>query len=402
LVSLAQVKNRTDLPVVSLAYLYFIMLGMPGALLGIAWPSMRQTFELPLDAVGLLLATSAAGYTLSSFYSGRLVYRLGYPRLLVLSSLLGVAGAVGYVVAPLWWTILLAGAVMGAGGGMIDAGLNTYFAANYGPRLMSWLHASFGIGTTLAPLMMTALLRSEAPWQWGYAVIALANLLLVAGVAFTVRQWQPPEMPAATPDGDAVSLWETLRLPVVWLNTALIILVVGLEFSPGQWTYSLFTESRSMTVELAGLMVTLYWGSFTVGRILFGFIGNNLKRGFALRACMAAAGIGAVLVWLDAGPVVNFLGVIVMGLAQAPIFPLIVTATPARVGSDHAANAIGFLISAAGIGIAVLPGVIGVLATSLGLESIGPMLVVMAVTMFTLHEVLTRYGSPKPKRDEKP
>jgi fucose permease len=390
LVSLAQVKNRTDLPVVALAYLYFIMLGMPGALLGIAWPSMRQTFELPLDAVGLLLMTSAIGYTLSSFYSGRLVYRLGYPRLLVLSSALGVTGAIGYVVAPLWWTILLAGAVMGAGGGMIDAGLNTYFAANYGPRLMSWLHASFGIGTTLAPLMMTALLRAEAPWQWGYVVIGLASGLLIAGVSLTARQWKAPEIPASTSSAAKSGLADTLRLPVVWLNTALIILVVGLEFSPGQWTYSLFTESRSMTVELAGLMVTLYWGSFTVGRILYGIVGNGLKPLLALRACMLAAGVGAVLVWLDAGPIVNFLGVITMGVAQAPIFPLIVSATPERVGSAHAANAIGFLIAAAGVGIAVLPGIVGVLATNLGLEIIGLMLVVMAVVMFALHEALAR------------
>jgi fucose permease len=393
LVSLAQVKNRTDLPVVALAYLYFIVLGMPGALLGIAWPSMRQTFELPLDAVGVLLTTSAIGYTLSSFYSGRLVYRLGYPRLLVLSSLLAIVGALGYVTAPSWPLILLAGAVMGAGGGMIDAGMNTYFAANYGPRLMSWLHASFGIGTTLAPLLMTALLRAEAPWQWGYAVIGLANALLIAGVSLTARQWRAPEIPATTSGAAKVGLADTLRLPVVWLNTALIILVVGLEFSPGQWTYSLFTESRSMTVELAGLMVTLYWGSFTIGRILYGLIGNGLKPVAALRACMVAAGVGAVLVWLDAGPIVNFLGVIVMGVAQAPIFPLIVTATPERVGSTHAANAIGFLIAAAGVGIAVLPGVVGVLATNLGLEIIGLMLVVMAAAVFTLHETLARRKS---------
>jgi fucose permease len=229
--------------------------------------------------------------------------------------------------------------------------------------------------------------------------VAVANLLLVGGIVLTARQWQQPEPLPPTPSGAKGSLWETLRLPVIWLNTALIFLVVGLEFSPGQWAYSLFSESRSMAVDLAGLMVTLYWGSFTVGRILFGFITNKLKRGVALRACMVAAGIGAVLVWADAGPVVNFLGVIIMGLAQAPIFPLIVSATPERVGGAHAANAIGFLISAAGLGIAVLPGLVGIIATNLGLEIIGPMLVVIAVALFALHEVVAGYGKSKRKHD---
>ncbi len=381
--------------VIVLAYLLFIMLGMPGAMLGIAWPSMRQSFNLELDAVGLLLGFSAGGYTVSSFLSGRMVYRLGYTRLLILSTVLGIVGAAGYVLAPTWEVVLLSGMVMGVGGGSIDAGLNTYFAANYGPRLMSWLHASYGVGTTFGPFLMTRLLEGGQSWQWGYVVVALFMAALIVGISLTARQWRQPEIPEANRVREKNSLWDTLRLPVVWLNTALIILVVGLEFTPSQWTPTLFTESRSMTLELAGLMVTLYWGSFTVGRIVYGLIGSRLKPTTALRICIMAAVAGALLVWLDAGPVVNFFGVVILGVAQAPIFPLIVTATPERVGSIHAPNAIGFLIAAAGVGIAILPGLVGVLANDLGVEIIGLMLVVMAAIMFGLHELLARHRMPQ-------
>ena len=40
---------------VLLAYAAFIALGMPDGLLGIAWPTMRVDFAVPLDAVGMLL-----------------------------------------------------------------------------------------------------------------------------------------------------------------------------------------------------------------------------------------------------------------------------------------------------------------------------------------------------------
>jgi fucose permease len=232
-------------------------------------------------------------------------------------------------------------------------------------------------------------------WRWGYVIFAVFAAILVAGVLFTARQWRAPELPTGT-SAPKAGLSDTLRLPIMLLLIALITLVVGLEFSPGQWTFSLFTESRSMTVDLAGLMVTLYWGGFMVGRFLFGALGNNLKPVAALRGCMVAAAVGAVLVWLDAGPAVNFIGVILLGLAQAPIFPLLVTAIPERVGTHHAANAIGFLISAAGVGIAILPGLVGRLAKNLGLEVVGPLLVVMAVGMFVLHEMLVRYRKPQP------
>jgi len=394
LTTLAQVRNRTDISVIVLAYMLFVMLGMPGAMLGVAWPSMRDTFNLELDTVWDLLAFSAVGYTMSSFLSGRLVYRLGYTRLLIVSTVLGIVGAAGYIFAPVWEVVLLAGMVLGLGGGTIDAAMNTYFSANYGPRLMSWLHACYGVGTVAGPFVMTTLLNAQALWRWGYVIFALFSAALVVGVVLTARQWRAPQLPSGTSTPKA-GLSDTLRLPVMWLLIVLITLVVGLEFSPGQWTFSLFTESRSMTVDLAGLMVTLYWGGFMVGRFLFGALGNNLKPGSALRGCIAAAAVGAVLVWLDAGPAVNFVGVILMGLAKAPIFPLLVTAIPERVGGHHAANAIGFLISAAGVGIAILPGLVGRLAKNNGLEVIGPLLLVIAVGMFVLHEMLVRYRTPQ-------
>jgi hypothetical protein len=71
---------------------------------------------------------------------------------------------------------------------------------------------------------------------------------------------------------------------------------------------------------------------------------------------------------------------------MAPLFPLSISDTPRLVGSEHAANAIGFQISAASLGFATLPGLAGLLAERLGLEAIGPVLVAFAVAMVLLHE----------------
>jgi len=78
-------KNLARLGPVLLAYAAFVALGMPDGLLGIAWPSMRADFGIPLDAIGMLLFASVAGYIISSFLSGALVARLGVGRLLAIS-----------------------------------------------------------------------------------------------------------------------------------------------------------------------------------------------------------------------------------------------------------------------------------------------------------------------------
>ena len=54
-----------------------------------------------------------------------------------------------FATGPTWPVLVLCGLLVGTGGGILDGGMNIYFAANHGPRLMNWLHASFGIGATL-------------------------------------------------------------------------------------------------------------------------------------------------------------------------------------------------------------------------------------------------------------
>src|SRR5690349_18154096 len=70
---------------IALAYAGFISLGMPDGLLGVAWPSMRASFGLPVNALGLLLVFSTTGYLLSSVSSGWLLARMNVGGLLAVS-----------------------------------------------------------------------------------------------------------------------------------------------------------------------------------------------------------------------------------------------------------------------------------------------------------------------------
>ena len=75
--TLRTAKNYSKLSLILLAYVAFIALGMPDGLLGVAWPSIRAGFSIPLDALGMLLAAAVTGYMTSSFLSGTLISRMG-------------------------------------------------------------------------------------------------------------------------------------------------------------------------------------------------------------------------------------------------------------------------------------------------------------------------------------
>jgi fucose permease len=384
-------KRQTGLLLVVLAYLGFMSIGLPDGLLGVAWPSIRAFFGLPLDALGALLVMFTIGYLLSSFSSGRLLMRINVGSLLALSCLATAASLLGYVLAPTWSMIVVLGMLAGLGAGAIDAGLNTYAATHFSSRSVNWLHASYGVGATLGPLIMTSVLMAERPWQLGYGIVGIWQLLLAVSFALTYRRWPTAsasaERPASAPT-HAASSGSTLRQPVMWLSMAVFFIYTGLEAAAGVWPYSLFTESRAIPASTAGMWVSVYWGGLTAGRLLSGIVVGFVPVRLLLRLCIVGMALGATLIWQHWAGMLSFLGLALIGLSAAPVFPTLIATTPERLGSMHTGNGIGFQIAAAVLGQSLVPALLGVQARSLGLEIVGPGLLTAAILLLGLYEVL--------------
>src|SRR5688572_6582458 len=196
-------RPRTAL--ILIAFVAFISLGLPDGVNGVAWPSVRATFGLPVGHLAILITAGTCGYLVASFSSGAVVRRLGVGRLLLASSLLVVGASAGYALAPAWPVMVGLGVFSGLGAGAIDAGINAYAARHFSPRLVDWLHAFYGVGATLGPVLMTAVLAAGLSWRWGYGVNAMLLAVMAVCFVFTLRLWAaaPVEPVAAAPMGEA-------------------------------------------------------------------------------------------------------------------------------------------------------------------------------------------------------
>ena len=379
---------------VPLAFLAFVSLGLPDGVLGVAWPSLRRSFDRPIDQLGQVLLSTMAGYLVSSFSAGAVLERLGVGRLLVTSGLLVAASAVLWAATP-WWPLIVAGGfVSGLGAGAIDAGINAFAAARFTPRVLTWLHACWGLGAMIGPLVMTAVIASGHGWRLGYLLLAGSLLGMAACFHLTLGLWQLPavETGGATEAPSAAGrLRDALREPRVRDNALFFFLYTGAEASAGQWAYSLLTEARGAAPAAAGVAASAYWGSIFAGRLAFGLVAHHVAPAALLRLGMAGAPLAALVVCVTRGGAGGFAGLFALGLFLAPIFPLLIAETPSRVGERHAAHAIGFQISAATLGAGVLPALAGLLARHAGLESLGPFLLAATVLLLVLHE---RGGRP--------
>lgn len=368
---------------VAVAFLAFVSLGLPLGVFGVAWPSMQVSFSRPLSDLGVLLAVSTAGYFVAGLVAGRLTTRFGLGDALTASMTIGTVSLAAHAAARSWPILILASIGIGLTGGLIDSVINAYVALHHGARTMNLLHASFGIGATSGPLLVAAALARGLSWRTAYVVLAGAEFLLLVTVWMVRDRWP------GTPEQDHDSVQGRRGGTDVVLLLGVFFLYVGLELAAGQWSYSLLTQARGVGAFAAGVWVASYWGGLTGGRLVLGVIGDRLRGRTILGISMAGTLIGISILWWDPAAL-GVLGLPVIGLSLAGIFPTLVSLTPAWVGPDRSPSVIGYQIAASSLGAASLPWIGGRLIDSYGLESLGPYLLVLAVTMTVLNIVLGR------------
>ena len=392
-ISESSVNSRAGL--ILLIFVAFIALGMPDGLLGVGWPSIRASFNVPIDALGALLFVSMIGYLTSSFLSGELTRRWGVGRLLIVSCTLTGIGLIGYTFVPQWWMMVALGLAAGMGAGGIDSSLNAYVARHYSAGLMQWLHASYGVGITAGPLIMTAALTNFQNWRLGYLLVGAVQIVLAITFWITLPIWQQNNSASAESPAEPqkeVNLGQTLKRRRVWLSMLLFFFYVGSEVTMGTWVYSLLTEGRGIDPQLAGYFAGSYWFTFTIGRILAGLVTRKINIQSLVKICIIAAILAGVILGLNLSTWVNLAAVAVIGFAFAPVFPGLMSGTPLRVGQQHSNNTIGMQAAAGALGGTALTSLVGVLARVYGLEVVPSAMVAFLACLLAGYIIFERKG----------
>jgi fucose permease len=351
-----------------------------------------------MSELGVLLWAAALGYLGSSVASGAVVARLGLGRTLVASSAASALSALGYALAPSWAVIVASAGVAGIGAGAIDAGVNAFAAARLSPRWTTWLHASYGVGAALGPLLTGAVLAMSGSWRAAYATIGIVLLPMTVAFAVTASRWAVDVAPAGSAS-TGPTITDAFRQPAVWASLLPFFVYAGLEVGAGQWAYSWLVEGRRVPPGVGASWLGVYWGSLTVSRVALGALASRVSTDALLRASLAAVPLGVLVLWAGVGPAAGAGGLLLLGLALGPIFPLLITATPDRVGASYATHAIGFQVAAFYVGSAALPGAAGLLARHLGLDALGPFLLVTAIGLGALYAI---GGGPRRRHDPRP
>jgi fucose permease len=376
-------RSGRALPVALVA---FVALGLPDGMLGVAWPSIRATFDQPLAALGQILLAGTAGYLAGSGASGFVSDRLGTGAVLLVSTLLLAAAMLLYAVAPAWPLILAAALGIGLGGGGVDAGANAHVALEHGPGAMNMLHACYGLGATMGPLAITGVLAAGLSWRVAYAGMLAVDLALVAAYALTIDRWGGVR-PAATRLGRGTPA----RLPwaLIAISMALFFVYTAIEVSAGQWSYTFLTMARATPAAAAGVAVSAYWAGLTAGRLGAAALRGRVAPTPLLHGSVVVILVALTVFWWSPAPAVGLAGLVLTGAGFAAVFPSLLSLTPARVGDRAAARVVGLQLGTAGAGSSLGPAAVGVVLQRGGAALLAPLLLAGAAFLAVLHIVAT-------------
>jgi fucose permease len=357
---------------VGLAFAAFILIGASDGTVGVLLPSMRAHYGVNMAMVGLVFLTATAGYLIAALSSGPLVGRLGRRWFLMLGAASFLLGAATFSLMPPFGAVLLVVLAIGFGAGIIDAGLNAYFAALPGNTAkLNYLHAFYGAGAWLGPIVASGLLAAQFGWNSVYLIWAALSLAVLIGFGLAFRGQQTAMHHTTTGDGRNVLL-AALRLRVVWLGALFLLFYVGIEVSLGSWSYSFLTEERHGPTLLSGWAVSGYWLGLTLGRLTLGHLARRVGNRRLIEGCMAGVLLGVLLIWLAPIGAVSAVGLVLTGFSLGPIFPTTIALMSALVEARILPSAIGFLASLGSMGAAFFPWLAGNLAQQVGLWSLLP------------------------------
>ena len=392
-------RSQSERARLAIAFGSFILIGLNDGVVGVLLPSIIAHYHISTATVGLLFPSASIGYLCAAFNSGFLLERLGRRVFLSFGALVWIIGMLVFATLPPFPALLPALFAIGFGVAILDAGLNAYIAGlPRGVSLLNYLHAFYGVGALLGPLLATAMLTSVFGWNATYYALALVVAAALVGIALRFERRGAGSQHAAGDAEDSSGgrglLHATLRSPLVWLAAIFLLVYVGVEVSLGAWTYTLLTAGRHIQTVQAGWMVSGYWFGLTLGRFILARMVERVGPRRAIQWLTVGVVAGIALVWAPVsggvGGVLAAAGLWAVGFSLGPIFPSVIAVINSSTSARLRQSAIGFAASLGSMGGAFFPWVAANLAQRLGLWSLLPYAAALTLVMLGLWLVLRR------------
>ncbi|MBN1318385.1 MAG: MFS transporter [Anaerolineales bacterium] len=347
---------------------------MTTSLKGPTLPDLAHQTGTSLAGISYLFAVRYLGYTLGTFFGGRLFDRVrGHPLIAINLIVMSVLTALVPLTVRIW-PFLAIMLVLGLAEGTMDVGGNTILIWAHGNKvgpIMNGMHFFFGVGSLISPIIVARCLLIWDDFRPAYWLVAG----FVLPVSFLLLRFPSPA-PQENRD-NKTNERNTASMAPGWLLmglfTLFFFLYTGSEGTFGGWIYTYALATGMADEQLAAFLTSGFFGAFTIGRLLAIPIAARIGSIKILLADMLMCLISIVIILLIPNSIVIlFLATFGVGLSMASVFPTMLSFAGERMQITGRTS--GWLFAGANIGVMILPWIAGLL-----FEPVGPAVVMYVI-----------------------
>lgn len=357
-------------------WLIYAAFGMTTVSLAPLVGSITKDLSINHSSMGLIFGAWQLVYIFAAIPGGSLLDRIGVRKALFLSALLIAASCLLRGLAGDYITLFLAVAVLGLGGPLISTGA---------PKMVQgWFHGAErgfamgiyitgpAVGSILALSLSNSVLLPAFDGRWSWIMLVWAGAALLAGLVWLWIASMPAMRAAEAVHGGSKKLpqmevvRQLMRVPAVRILLAMSVGIFTINHGLNNWLPALL-QSKGFSAASAGHWAVIPTVIGLAGSLLIPRLATPSRRHAVLAMLCAASMLSTLLLMLDDGPLMA-IGLALQGIARSSMMTvamLTLVETPG-IGERYAATASGMFFSAAELGGAGGPVILGVVHDASG------------------------------------
>lgn len=315
-------------------YICYMIYGWTASLLGSVWPKMSADIGIDISLLGILVMINYIASGIASFCTYKIRKKIGtnYTNQLALG--LMTAGLIIFAFAKNFPMLVVAMPLLGFGSGLVDINSNSYVVKAYSAKWVSYLHACWGLGATIGPMVLSfAMLRYS--YHRGYIWTAIIILICIIILNYLKRNWatkkyeydkEQVEMHAVTQDeeGSKRNILDVIKEKNVLSILLCFFFANGVGCALSAWIPTIAVGQNGITVEQGVITASVYFFALMAGRIILGTLTSRISISKLIMFCMCLNIVGVVLYYLR----INSLPFIyshaaILGFSAGPLIPLL-------------------------------------------------------------------------------
>jgi MFS transporter, FHS family, Na+ dependent glucose transporter 1 len=366
-------------------YVAFIGLGLGVGILGPSLLRLAENTGSTISQVSAMFFFHALGYMLGAFFGGRSFDRIaGHPLMSVMLVLIAICLAIIPGINALWALVALL-LLLGISQGTLDAGGNTLIVWLYGSKVgpyMNGLHFFFGVGAFLSPILIAQSIRVQDSLNLAYWGMAAFMLVPAVGLFFLRSPSQTDKQDSAKHSGGS-------NLLLLGMCVVFIMFYLGMQGGFTGWLSTYATTTNLLTEASAAYANSLFWGVFTLGRLLSIPIAFKLRPRQVLTMDLIGCFISILVLLLWQGSVTAlWISIVGTGFFAAPLFPTMVAFAENRMRLTGKTTSM-FLVGGS-VGSMFFPWLTGLLYERVGPPIVPVMIAVSGTLLILVFVVLVK------------